>query len=203
MRNSFKNFVVDEAQNYPNCTTPWHESMLWNKKYFKQNSSSDTCDETEKQKQVQMDTRFIKYSLTNKKAQCKGINRLMMFLNSILKPKLTFFYFNCNNFLSVLEPCVSTKYEATTLSYDKHSSFSINGTPSADVIGLAVDNDEKEILFYYSTTSIQILTEDAVINFSNFVSAVGGNLGLFVGFSFLGFFSCFYKTSKRLCKKII
>ena len=121
-------------------------------------------------------------------------------------------------------PCIDTKYEATTLSYDKHSSFSINssensrdtrdamiinqsqtnyGTPSAHVIGLAVEKDEKEILFYYSTTSIQILTEDAVINFSNFVSAVGGNLGLFVGFSFLGFFSCFYKTSKRLCRKLV
>ena len=88
---------MDEAQNYPNCTTPWHESMLSNKKYFQQNSSSDTCDETEKQKQVQMDTRFIKYSLTNKKAQCKGINRLMMFLNSI-KTKINFLLLQLQQF---------------------------------------------------------------------------------------------------------
>ena len=74
---------MDEEQNYPNCTTPWHESMLRNKKYFQQNSSSDICDETEKQIQVQMDTRFVKYSLTSKNAQCKGSNGHMMLLNRI------------------------------------------------------------------------------------------------------------------------
>ena len=114
---------------------------------------------------------------------------------------------------------MDVKYEANTLSYDKHSSFHVH--PAANKYsGKALSHNksatdsrdsysevegpwrEKDILFYYSTTSIQILTEDTMINFSNFVSAVGGNLGLFVGFSFLGFFSCFYKTLKRLVKKV-
>ena len=103
------------------------------------------------------------------------------------------------------EPCRDVKYEARTLSYDRNTFVSIN--PDIEPPNSVVKDREEakngtEILFYYSTTSIQILTEDAVINFSNFVSAVGGNLGLFVGFSFLGFFSCFYKTSKRLCNNV-
>ena len=121
-----------------------------------------------------------------------------------------------------LEPCMDVKYEARTLSYDRNTFVSINSDEN-DYTGSAYNDNQSdtdiekpgsvvkdreeakngtEILFYYSTTSIQILSEDTMINFSNFVSAVGGNLGLFVGFSFLGFFSCFYQTSKQLCNNV-
>ena len=126
----------------------------------------------------------------------------------------------------LLEPCKDVKYEARTLSYDRNTflSSTSEGSNSAEIASeynqsqtdsgppnsvankTEIDREEAkygtEILFYYATTSIQIVTEDRMINFSNFVSAVGGNLGLFVGFSFLGFFSLFYKTSKRICKKV-
>ena len=61
-----------KKQTYPNCTTPWHESMLGNKKYFKGNSTNKSCNEKEKQKLVRMDTSFIKHSLKSENAKCKG-----------------------------------------------------------------------------------------------------------------------------------
>ena len=91
------------------------------------------------------------------------------------------------------------------MSYDTNTFVSINSdieSPKSVVKDREEAKIGTEILFYYSTTSIQILTQDTMINFSNFVSAVGGNLGLFVGFSFLGFFSCFYQTSKQLCNNV-
>ena len=105
---------------------------------------------------------------------------------------------------------------AKTLSYDGHSAVSI--IPKKESTGKQskendikkndkIDRNQnyktdygKEILFYYSTTEIKVITEDKIINFSNFISAVGGNLGLFIGFSFLGFFSCFYNLIEFLLK---
>ena len=42
------------------------------------------------------------------------------------------------------------------------------------------------IITITTTTDVTTYTEARLIDFSGFVSAVGGNLGLFLGFSFLG-----------------
>ena len=104
---------------------------------------------------------------------------------------------------------------ATTLSYDTHSA-GVSIIPKEESAGnhpYGYGNKQKEefdrngnkklhyrkeIDFYYSTTITKIISEDNILNFSNFVSAIGGNLGLFVGFSFLGFFSCLYNMIKRI-----
>ena len=116
------------------------------------------------------------------------------------------------------EPCVFVNYEDKTLYYDKHSALSVlsrketskkisGEIPSRNAKeGQNKDIDYrlkigKEILLYYSTTTVKVISEAKMINFPSFVSAVGGNLGLFVGFSFLGFFSCFYASVRRLCTK--
>ena len=39
---------------------------------------------------------------------------------------------------------------------------------------------------YYTTTAITTFETDTLIDFSTFVSAIGGNLGLFLGISFVG-----------------
>ena len=62
-------------------------------------------------------------------------------------------------------------------------------------------DETKEVLFYYLSTEIDVVTTDLLINFSNFVSAIGGNLGMFIGFSLLGAFSGFYDMSKQLCSR--
>ena len=47
--------------------------MVGNKKYFTGNSNMNGCNEKEKKAQVQMDTSFIKDSLTSKASECQGI----------------------------------------------------------------------------------------------------------------------------------
>ena len=46
---------------------------------------------------------------------------------------------------------------------------------------------------YYTSSDVTTLTENQLIDFSGFVSAIGGNLGLFLGFSFLGMISSFFE----------
>jgi hypothetical protein len=60
---------------------------------------------------------------------------------------------------------------------------------------------------YYTTADVTTYTSDRMINFPTFISATGGNLGLFVGFSFLGIFFSFFgwiqrKTSNSLKTEI-
>ena len=42
------------------------------------------------------------------------------------------------------------------------------------------------ITMYYTTAHVAIFTSEELIDFSTFISATGGNLGLFLGISFLG-----------------
>ena len=42
------------------------------------------------------------------------------------------------------------------------------------------------IYLYYTTADETTLTSEVMIDFAGFISATGGNLGLFLGFSFMG-----------------
>ena len=109
-------------------------------------------------------------------------------------------------------PCIFYRYETHTLSYDEFATLSISSEIEEDsnaqdqVTVEQVDGERSEgstnvpkfIMFYYSTTELKIETKELLLNFPNFLSAVGGNLGMFIGFSFLGFFSAFYDMMKFL-----
>lgn len=41
---------------------------------------------------------------------------------------------------------------------------------------------------FYPTTSVTVAEEYALFDFNEIVSALGGSMGLFLGFSFLGFY---------------
>ena len=65
--------------------------------------------------------------------------------------------------------------------------------------GISWKRDEiKTIYLYYSSTEINVKSSELLVTFSSFVSAVGGNLGIFIGFSFLGFFTKFYDMIQKL-----
>ena len=107
-------------------------------------------------------------------------------------------------------PCIFYKYETNTLSYDEFATLAITSeieenSKAQDKIILKHEDRERRkgstnvpkfIMFYYSTTELKIETKELLLNFPNFLSAVGGNLGMFIGFSFLGFFSAFYDMMK-------
>ena len=116
-------------------------------------------------------------------------------------------------FLIVISvPCIFYRYETNTLSYDEFATLSISSEIQEDSNArdqIAMEHEvskrseesikvPKFIMFYYSTTELKIETKELLLNFPNFLSAVGGNLGMFIGFSFLGFFSAFYDLMKLL-----
>ena len=68
----------------------------------------------------------------------------------------------------------------------------VNGPPQ---------KEHKEILFYFSTTSVTVMLKEKKLSFSSFLSAVGGNLGLFLGFSFFGSLTVFYNVMLKAFAK--
>ena len=47
-------------------------------------------------------------------------------------------------------------------------------------------SQQRSIYLYYTTADETTLSSEVLIDFASFISAIGGNLGLFLGFSFMG-----------------
>ena len=178
-----------------------------------------SCNDSQKEQQLGLDIKFIKHAVTFQIDECQGAI-FFIILHVYMNVLKLYFYHNILlvMFFFISGPCKYIKYEAQTLSYDAHSTISIipgreSALKQSNENGIKKNSeneknrskdigDTKEVMFYYSTTQIKVMSEDKIINFSNFISAVGGNLGLFIGFSFLGFFSSFYNVIKRLCNEV-
>ena len=57
-------------------------------------------------------------------------------------------------------------------------------------------SDPRHVFLYYSTTDETTMTSELMIDLPSFISAVGGNLGLFLGFSFMGVIFSFFNMLK-------
>ena len=85
------------------------------------------------------------------------------------------------HFFNFPAPCKTTTYEAGILKFQQdpygvwHNKSKTNSA-----------SFKRTVAMYFTTTDVTTYTEARLIDFSGFVSAVGGNLGLFLGFSFLG-----------------
>ena len=74
--------------------------------------------------------------------------------------------------------CQKTTYIIGKLAYDSFSGINIQWEH---------DNDTRRTVnIYYETNNVKISTTSVLIDLPTFISNVGGNLGLFVGFSVLG-----------------
>ena len=76
--------------------------------------------------------------------------------------------------------CRTTTFDVGLQTYDEMSFIHL--PPSKPVNPLRV------ISMYYATTEVKVSTTSKLINIFNFISSVGGNLGLFIGFSFVRVF---------------
>ena len=69
-----KHFEIQQRKRaksgYPNCTTPWHQSILEKGKHTMAKTKS--CNETEKQKQLKLDETFMRNSGSFRIEQCPG-----------------------------------------------------------------------------------------------------------------------------------
>ena len=53
------------------------------------------------------------------------------------------------------------------------------------------------IAIYYPATIVDVSTSSELFSFSSFVSSIGGNLGLFVGFSFINTILFIFKVMEK------
>ena len=90
----------------------------------------------------------------------------------------------------LVHPCQLITYDIGTQSYDSHSGMSLLRDPNTN-------RSTRELYIYYQTTTVVVSKEILVMGFWDFVSACGGSMGLFLGFSF---FSC-GSDLIYLCKK--
>ena len=91
--------------------------------------------------------------------------------------------------------CTKSSYEVGVQSFDKLSMIDIQ--EGKDENKNSTEAPAKAIYLYYSTTDINVSTTSKLITLSSFISSIGGNLGLFVGFSFLSTFFFFYNFLER------
>ena len=61
--------------------------------------------------------------------------------------------------------------------------------------------EERSIYVYYTTADETEFSSDRLIDFATFVGSVGGTLGLYLGFSFLGMFFPLYEQCEKIYKK--
>ena len=103
----------------------------------------------------------------------------MLRLHEICSNYCKYFFFH----LLYLVPCQRSAYEVGIQTYDKLSGVNIqqNITNSTDT-----EENEVNLQIFYGTTDVKVSSTSFKIDLATFISSVGGNLGLFVGFSVLG-----------------
>ena len=109
--------------------------------------------------------------------------------------------------------CKKSKYRVGVQTFDKLSFVSIKDPPPNSTLDKSTksetnqdssDNNEKEhtrsraIYIYYSTTNVRLSSTSKLISLSTFISSIGGNLGLFVGFSFMSVLLYVYKCLVKM-----
>merc|ERR1719414_1227180 len=82
--------------------------------------------------------------------------------------------------------CKKSEYNVGLQSFDRLSFINIDD--KAYDVSAAKKEPTRAIFMYYSSTDITVSTTSKLISLSSFISSIGGNLGLFVGFSFLSVF---------------
>ena len=91
-------------------------------------------------------------------------------------------------FCIILESCEISSYKLQTIDYDRNSLISVNmNNALKDLVNVTVPNNTKTYttMISFPKTDVDLSEEIKLNNVSDFISAVGGNLGLFTGFSFL------------------
>ena len=162
---------------------------------------------------------FAKQIAENKAPNCPGIYQHTL-IHVYLQKKI-FPWNNTSNILicpSFSALCHKSSYHVGIQTFDQLSIVSIDekqqpnstmdhGNENYKTSTNHVENEQsatnenkpaRTILLYYSTTNVRISSTSTLISLSSFISSIGGNLGLFVGFSFMSVFLVVYKCLTKI-----
>ena len=97
------------------------------------------------------------------------------------------FAYMCTYILNLV-PCEINDYKMQTTEYDEDSIISVEMNKAfTNQINVTVPKDTKanSMMLSFLKTEVDRSEEISLSNIPDFISSVGGNLGLFTGFSFL------------------
>ena len=109
----------------------------------------------------------------------------------------------------IIAPCQKVTYDAGFQVYDIMSQISIKGTETKKETTCRNRKQKnintsrlngtgyRYINIYYAVTDVKISITSKMMNLPTFISNVGGNLGLFVGFSVLGVMYFIYDIARE------
>ena len=100
-----------------------------------------------------------------------------------------------NQLFLITAPCEKATYDVGIQTYDSLSSINIKDQDETKTTQNQTEEKKPPFRYqflYYSTTEVKVSTTSKLIDFPTFISNIGGNLGLFVGFSFLSGLFCIY-----------
>ena len=91
------------------------------------------------------------------------------------------------SFFEFVEPCEISTYRIETAEYSTDSLISVHMNKAfKSTVGVKVPKTKSySAMISFPKTDVDINQEVTLNNISDFISSVGGNLGLFTGFSFL------------------
>ena len=97
---------------------------------------------------------------------------------------------------NISEPCQLTSYSTETLSYDRNSMMAqatLENAFKTTKIAFETMKNRTSLFINYPIMEVKVSQQVQILDTSSFISSVGGNLGLFIGFSFLDTFFAIYK----------
>ena len=112
--------------------------------------------------------------------------------------------------------CKKSRYRVGIQTFDKLSFVSIKDPPPNSTLNKSTNSEtdpdtsdnsksslkentpSRAIYIYYSTTNVRLSSTSKLVSLSSFISSIGGNLGLFVGFSFMSVLLYVYKCLVKM-----
>ena len=108
---------------------------------------------------------------------------------------------NLKNVYVILVPCYTSTYKMQTLQFDTSSIITqyMNDAYKTMINVTRPNNTETySALISFLKTDVDVSEEIQLHNVSSFISSVGGNLGLFIGFSFLSVLLKLFEFTRKL-----
>ena len=172
IKQDFKKYY--SVQPFPNCSTPWTQSTLGNIDYI----DTNPCTNEEAIKELALGTQYFYDTINQKNLNCPSTNKIQCLT------KL--------DYLCFIVSCAELTYTTTT-----HKLALTNGI----VNHLPLEKVQDSILLYifYQSTDVKNSQQIPIMTFWGFISAAGGSMGLFLGFSCLSsVWSLFDLMEKRI-----
>ena len=90
----------------------------------------------------------------------------------------------------ILAPCKTSTFQMGVKSFRKKS-----------VMTFKKGTDNRNILISYSKNIVTAMTTSKLVDLATFISSIGGNLGLFVGFSLINSLFFLFEQAEKLMKR--